>query len=143
MSVEADIAEMKSALAGLLADKGQSVADGLATLRATVEAMAARLNDIEVDADRAMKLHDDFPDDLTGGASGDWTGRISVAKTRWVIADWTNAPATDYLRIYYDATTPPEYTTSADYGGGWGDEYAVVRVRDLYAHHGDYIVPRG
>lgn len=143
MSVESDIAEMKSALAGLLADKGQSVADGIATLRATVEAMAARLNDIEVDADRAMKLHDDFPDDLTGGgASGDWTGRISVAKTRWVVANWTGG-ATEYLRIYYDAVTAPSYTTSADYLGDWGDEYAVVRVRDLYAHHGDYIVPRG
>ncbi len=76
-----------------------------------------------------------------GGMVGDWTGRICVAKARWVKADWTGS-VTDWLRIYYDAVTPPAYTTSADYLGDWGDEYEVVRVKDLYAHHGNYTVNR-
>lgn len=84
--------------------------------------------------------------DMRGGGmlsrrAGDWTGKISIAKTRWAIADWTGTP-TAWLRIYFDATTAPSYTTEADYDGDWGDEYRVVRVRDLYATHGHYHIDR-
>lgn len=116
------------------------VEDALARLRIA----ESRVDTVRAMAQRALDLHDDFPDPDPGGAKGNWDGWIRVGVKGWEEADWTGSA--DYaLRIYFDATTPPAYTTEAEYTANpWtSSEYIIVPVWAIRGTTGPYIVPRG
>lgn len=72
-----------------------------------------------------------------------WTERVRVGGVKFLLSDFTGT-ASEYVKIYFDAATPPAYTDETTYElAAWGDEFIVVRMEDLRANVGDYIVPRG
>lgn len=78
------------------------------------------------------------------GDSSGWSGIIRVAG-KIVASSMDDITGDDdaYVRIFFDGTTPPEYTDLAAYlAVDWGDDSKVIPLEALYATVGDYNIDR-